>query len=403
MVTGVTELLLPDPRPIAVARADRAAGATLTVDLAAVAANTRFFATRTRAEVMAVVKADGFGHGRVPVARTALANGATWLGVTSIAEGLAVRAAGLAAPTLSWLNPVDADFGPAIEAGLDLAVPSLPHLSAVTRAAGAVTGAAGRRARVHLHLDVGMARDGADPAEWPELCQAAFAGQRRGRLDVVGLMGHLGCADRPADPCNEAGRACFGWGQRVARQAGLHPARHHLAATAATLTDPRTHHDLCRIGAGLAGIDPSGTARLHPALTLTAPVVAVRRVRAGRSAGYGHSWTAPADTTLGLLAVGYADGLPRAASGRAQVMVRGRRRPLAGLISMDQTVIDLGDGPVDPGEVATVFGSGAAGEPTVADWAGWASTIEHEIVTGIGARVRRQVTGAGARSARSAR
>src|ERR1700760_1649554 len=238
MVTGVTELLLPDPRRTAVARADRAAGATLTVDLAAVAANTRFFAARTRAEVMAVVKADGFGHGRVLVARTALANGATWLGVTSIAEGLALRSAGLAAPVLSWLNPVDADFGPAIEAGLDLAVPSLPHLSAETRAAGAVTGAvtgaAGRRARVPLHLDVGMARDGADPAEWPELCRAAFAGQRRGRLDVVGLMGPLGCVDRPGAPCNEAGRARFGWGRQVARQAGLHPARHHLAATAAT-------------------------------------------------------------------------------------------------------------------------------------------------------------------------
>ncbi len=396
MVTGVTAVSLPDPPVAAVTRTGRAAGATLTVDLAAVAANTRFFAARTRAEVMAVVKADGFGHGRVLVARTALANGATWLGVTSITEGLALRSAGLAAPVLSWLNPVDADFGPAIEAGLDLAVPSLQHLSAVTRAAGA----AGRRGRVHLHLDVGMARDGADPAEWPELCRTAVRGQQLGRLDVVGLMGHLGCADRPADPCNQAGRARFGWGQRVARQAGLRPARHHLAATAATLTDPRTHHDLCRIGAGLAGIDPSGTARLHPALTLTAPVVAVRRVRAGHSVGYGHSWAAPAATALGLLAVGYADGLPRAASGRAEIMVRGRRRPVAGLISMDQTVVDLGDQPVDPGEVATVFGPGAAGEPTVADWARWAGTIEHEIVTGIGGRVHRQVTGAGGRGAR---
>src|ERR1700761_6390704 len=220
MVTGVTDLLLPDPRLTAVARADRAAGATLTVDLAAVAANTRFFAARTRAEVMAVVKADGFGHGRVPVARTALANGATWLGVTSIAEGLALREAGLAAPTLSWLNPVDADFGYALEAGIDLAVPSLRHLSAVTRAAMAT----GHRARVHLHLDVGMARDGAEPAEWPGLCRAAFRSEQRGLLEVAGLMGHLGCAARPADPCNEAGRACFGWGLQAARDAGLRPA-----------------------------------------------------------------------------------------------------------------------------------------------------------------------------------
>jgi alanine racemase len=382
--------------PAAVTRNHCAQGAMLSVDLAAVAANTRFFASRTKAEVMAVVKADGFGHGCVPAARTALENGATWLGVSSIAEGLALREAGFAAPMLSWLNPVDADFGHALEAGIDIAVPSLQHLSAVTRAAMA----AGHRGRVHLHLDVGMARDGADPAEWPGLCRAAFRGEQRGLLHVAGLMGHLGCADRPADPCNEAGRTCFGWGLQAARGAGLRPAIRHLAATAATLTDPRTHHSLCRIGAGLAGIDPSRTTRLHPALTLTAPVVAVRRVRAGRSVGYGHFWAAPADTTVGLLAAGYADGLPRAASGQAEIMVRGHRCHVAGLISMDQTVIDLGDQQVEPGEVATVFGPGASGEPTVADWATWAGTIEHEIVTGIGGRVHRQVTGEGLRSAR---
>jgi alanine racemase len=370
---------------------DRTRGARLTVDLAAVAANARLFAARTRAEVMAVVKADGFGHGAVPVARTALAHGATWLGVTSIAEGLALRAAGLTAPVLSWLNPVGTDFGLALAADIDLAVPSLPHLHAATRAAAA----ARRRGRVHLHLDVGMARDGADPADWPELCRAASEAERRGLLVVAGLMGHLGCADRPADPCNEAGRVCFDWGRQVARAAGLRPARRHLAATAAALTAPGTHHDLVRIGAGLAGIDPSRTTRLHPALTLTAPIVAVRPVRAGRAVGYGHSWTAPAGTTLGLLPVGYADGLPRAASGRAEVLVRGRRCRVAGLISMDQTVVDLGGQPAGPGEVATVFGPGAAGEPTVADWARWAGTIEHEIVTGLGGRVPRLTLGAG--------
>lgn len=362
----------------------------LTVDLHAVAANTRFFASRTRAEVMAVVKADGFGHGSAETARTALANGATWLGVTSIAEGLALREAGLAAPVLSWLNPVDADFGLALAAGIDLAVPSLRHLSAVMGAARA----SGRRARLHLHLDVGMARDGCEPAQWPGLCRAAFGGEQRGVLQVVGLMGHLGCAAVPADPCNETGRARFAWGLAVARAAGLRPAIRHLAATAAALTDPRTHHTLCRIGAGLAGIDPSRTTRLHPALTLTAPVVAVRRVPAGSPVGYGHSWAAPADTNLGLLPVGYADGLPRAASGHAEIMVGGHRCPVAGLISMDQTVIDLRTQQACPGQIATVFGPGTFGEPTVADWAAWAGTIEHEIVTGIGVRVRRQVTGA---------
>ncbi len=378
---------------VAASRSDCAQGAVLAVDLHAVAANARLFVSRTSAEVMAVVKADGFGHGSADAARTALANGATWLGVTSIAEGLALREAGLAGPVLSWLNPVDADFGCALAAGIDLAVPSFRHLSAVMRAAMA----SGCRARVHLHLDVGMARDGAEPAEWPGLCRAAFGGEQRGVLTVVGLMGHLGCADTPADPCNQAGRARFARGLETARAAGLRPAVRHLAATAAALTDPRTHHTLCRIGAGLAGIDPSGTTRLHPALTLTAPVVAVRRVRAGSPVGYRHSWTARADTNLGLLPVGYADGLPRAASGPAEIMVRGQRCQIAGVISMDQTVIDLRSQHVHPGEIATVFGPGTSGEPTVADWAAWAGTIEHEIVTGIGARVRRQVTGGGDR------
>lgn len=382
--------------PVTAARTDLAHGAVLTVDLHAIAANTRLFASRTRAEVMAVVKADGFGHGGPDAARAALANGATWLGVTSIAEGLVLRKAGLAAPVLSWLNPVDADFGLALAAGIDLAVPGLRHLSAVMDAARASR----RRARVHLQLDVGMARDGCEPAGWPGLCRAACGGEQRGVLQVAGLMGHLGCADNPPDPCNKAGRACFGRGLETARAAGLRPAVRHLAATAATLTDPRTHHTLCRIGAGLVGIDPSRTTRLHPALTFTAPVVSVRRVRAGSPVGYGHSWIAPADTTLGLLPAGYADGLPRAASGQAEVMVRGQRCPVAGLVSMDQTVIDLRSQQVHPGEIATVFGPGTSGEPTVADWAAWAGTIEHEIVTGIGARVRRQVTGACGRGGR---
>jgi alanine racemase len=383
--------------PAATARSGCAQGPVLTVDLPAVAVNTRLFTSRTRAEVMAVVKADGFGHGAVEVARTALANGATWLGVTSIAEGLALRWAGLRAPVLSWLNPVGADFSRALAAGIDLAVPSVAHLEAVVRAA-AVNG--GPRGRLHLHLDVGMARDGAEPAEWPWLCRAARDAEQRGILQVAGVMGHLGCADNPADPCNEAGRARFAWGLETARAAGLHPAVWHLAATAAALTDPRTHHTLCRIGAGLAGIDPSHTVRLRPALTLTAPVVAVRHVRAGTPVGYGHTWTAQADTNLGLLPVGYADGLPRAASGQAEVMAGRHRCQVAGLISMDQTVIDLGDQQVRPGEIATVFGPGTAGEPTVADWAAWAGTIEHEIVTGIGVRVHRQVTSASAGSAR---
>jgi alanine racemase len=206
-------------------------------------------------------------------------------------------------------------------------------------------------------------------------------------------MGHLARADEPADPANITGRTRFAWGLMIARTAGLRPALRHLAATAATLTDPDSHHTLVRVGAGLVGIDPSGTIALRWAVTLTAPVVSVRRVRAGTAVGYGHTWRALRATTLALLPLGYADGLPRAASGRAEVLLRGRRRPVVGRISMDQVVVDVGDEPVQPGETAILIGPGDGGEPTPADWADWAGTLPHEVVTGIGPRVARQVAG----------
>lgn len=363
---------------------------TLTIDLDAVMDNVRTIRRRTTGEVMAVVKSDGFGHGMVDVARAALAGGATRLGVTSIEEALALRAAGLAQPVLSWLNPVDADFGRAVTAGVELAVPGLAHLRAVAdRACGA---------RVHLQLDTGMARDGAPPEEWAALCRAARYAERDGSIRVVGVMGHLACAATVAHPANERGRARFAWGVRVAWAAGLRPPDRHLAATAATLSDPRNHHTMSRIGAGLVGIDESNTVRLRPALRLAAPLVAVRRVPAGTPVGYGHTWTAPYATRLGLIPVGYADGLPYNASGRAEVQVAGVRRPVAGRISMDMTVVDIGPDiaacPARIGDVATVFGPGEGGEPTTAEWARWAGTLEHEIVTGLGPRLRRVVTSA---------
>lgn len=357
----------------------------LTVDLDAVAVNTRFFARRSSGELMAVVKADGFGHGAAEVARAALTHGATRLGVTSLDEAFALRDAGLVAPVLSWLNPVDADWGSAVARDVEVAVPSREHLEAVI--------ARGRGARVHLHLDTGMARDGAAPGAWAGLCRAARRAEQRGELTVVGLMGHLGCADVPGDPANTAGRTRFAWGLQVARGAGLRPRQRHLAATAATLLDPLAHHTTSRVGAGLVGIDPTRTTVLRPALTLTAPVVAVRPVRAGTPVGYGHTWQAPRATRLALLPVGYADGLPVSASDgsgpRAEVLISGRRVPVVGRISMDMTVVDLGDTPAELGDLACVFGPGRAGEPTVREWADAAGVQEHAIVTGLGSRIER--------------
>lgn len=362
---------------------------TLTVDLGAVVANARLFAARTEGRLMAVVKADGFGHGAVDVARAALTGGATWLGVTSIHEAVTLRDAGLTAPVLSWLNPVDADVTAAVGRRIDLAVPSLEHLAAITEAARR----AGGRVRAHLHADVGMARDGASASEWRQLCDRARDAERSGLLRIVGVMGHLGCADDPGDPHNDEGIRAFTRAVEAATRAGLRPSLRHLGATAATLTDPRTHLDLSRVGAGLVGIDPSRTTRLRTAMTLATPVVSVRDVPAGTAVGYGHTHVTAAPTRLALLPVGYADGVPRSSSGRGWVQVRGRRCPVVGRVSMDQVVVDVGAAPVCPGDVAVVFGPGHDGEPTLAEWAGWAQTIEHELVTGIGARVARRVVG----------
>jgi alanine racemase len=363
------------------------AGPHLEIDLEAVAENTRTLVAAARGDVMAVVKADGFGHGALAVASTALTHGATSLGVTSIDEALALRRAGVAAPVLSWLNAPDADFAAAISAGVEIGVPGLDHVGAIVAAAEQV----GRPARVHLHADTGLARDGSAPAEWERLCRRAAAEQARGRLRVVGLMGHLPCADRPADAANAHSRDAFARFVHVAHRSGLRDARLHLAATAATLTDPLSHHDMCRVGAGLVGIDPSGSTALRPAMTLRAPLVSVRDVPAGTGVGYGHTFVTDRATRLGLLPLGYADGLPRTASGRAEVTVHGRRCRVVGLVSMDQVVVDLGDLAARPGDVATVMGPGDEGEPTVTDWAGWSDTLPHAIVVGLGPRLERSV------------
>lgn len=358
---------------------------TLTVHEAAIAQNTRTLASATSGSLMAVLKANAFGHGIRP--DLVLAHGATSLGVTSIDEALALRSRGVRSPILSWLNPVDADFAAALVADVQLAVPSLAHLEAIARAADASR----RTARVHLHIDVGMARDGASREEWSPLCTVAALAERRGLLEVVGVMGHLSSADRPGDRENRVETLVFGNAVRTAWRRGLTPRVRHLAATAATLTAPSTHFDLSRIGAGLYGIDPSGRTRLRGAMTLTAPVVSVRRVRPHTGVGYGHSYVTDRATTLALLPVGYADGIPRSAADHAFVQVGERRARVVGAVSMDQIVVDVGDTPVRAGDTATLFGPGDAGEPTIHEWAGWSGTIAHDIVTGVGQRVRREV------------
>jgi alanine racemase len=362
------------------------AGALLTVDAAAIAANTRYFAG-LGTPVMAVVKADAFGHGTAALA--ALDAGATWLGVTSIAEALPFRWRGVSVPILSWLNAPGADLDAAVQHDIDLAIPSVAQLVAVRQAAIR----AGRRARVHLHLDTGLARDGIDRSAWTALCELARLGEAAGDLDVVGVMSHLARADVPGDPETRRQVLLFRNALRAARHRGLAPRHAHLAATAGAIGEPDARFGMVRIGAGLYGIDPTRTVGLRGAMTLTAPVAGVRDVDSGVGVGYGHRYVTDRPTRLALLPLGYADGIPRALRPGTTALLRGRRVPIAGTVSMDQLVLDVGDAGVQPGEVATLFGPGDDGEPTLREWADAAGTIEHEIVTRIGPRVRRETVG----------
>lgn len=350
----------------------------------AIRENTARFAELTDGRVMAVLKADAFGHGSI--AASVLAAGASAIGVTSITEALALRESGIDAPILSWLNSPEADFVAAVTAEIDLAVSSAYLLHAIATAARAV----GRVARLHLHVDLGISRDGCPVSEWAALCALAREYEVTGAVRVVGVMGHMSCADVPEHPQNARERLIFHNAVRTARRRALAPRLLHLAGTAATLTGVGAGFDMHRIGAGLFGIDPSHSTRfLRPALTLTAPVVSARDAAAGTGVGYGHDFVADHATHLALLPIGYGDGLPREASGQAEVLARGRRRPIVGRFSMDMLVIDTGDDRLEPGESVTLFGPGDAGEPTVAEWAAWSHTIEHEIVTHVGSRVAR--------------
>ncbi|WP_030105740.1 alanine racemase [Actinoalloteichus caeruleus] len=372
--------------------------AEATVDLDAIAHNTALLAARATAPVLAVVKADAFGHGMLPVTRTVLDAGATWLGVATNAEALRLREAGVTAPVLSWLHAHDEDFDAAILAGVDLGVSSAEHLERIAECATRV----GARAAVHLKVDTGLRRGGADHTAWRALLDRAAWLQRRGRLLVRGVWSHLGAAGAPAasPPVGTQVRA-FELALREARDAGLDPELRHLANSAATLTEPATHYDLVRVGIALYGVEPVAgrSGGLRPAMTLRSRTVLVKKVPAGEGVSYEHRYRTSGESTLALVPVGFADGVPRLASNRGAALLAGRRRPVAGLVAMDQLVLDLGRDEANLGDEVLVLGPGDDGEPTAAEWAAWAETNPHEVLTGIGARIPRRYLG-GARATR---
>ncbi|MGH3739558.1 MAG: alanine racemase, partial [Micromonosporaceae bacterium] len=363
------------------------------VDLAAISSNVAALKPASGAELMAVVKADGYGHGMLPAARAALAGGASWLGVCTVEEALALRAGGITVPVLAWLLTPGQPLPRAVAADVDLSAADTGLLAEIVAAAHQ----AGRAARVHLKVDTGLTRGGAAVADWPALLEAAAKAQADGAVELVGIWSHFAYADAPGHPTIARQVAVYREALEVAAGLGVRPAYRHLANSAATLSLPEAHFDLVRPGIAVYGLSPipdwPAAAALRPAMTLRARVMLAKRAPAGSGVSYGHAYTIDRETTVAVVPLGYADGITRTATNRGPLLLGGRRRRIAGRVCMDQFVVDVGDDDVHAGDVATLFGPGDDGEPTADDWAEVLDTINYEIVTRIGPRVPRVYEG----------
>lgn len=361
------------------------------VDLGAVQHNVRLLREHAgRAQVMAVVKADGYGHGATQVARAALAAGAAELGVATVDEALALRADGITAPVLAWLHPPGIDFGPALLAGVEIAVSSGRQLDELLDAVRRT----GKTATVTVKVDTGLNRNGVAPAQYPSLLAALRQAVAEDAIRLRALMSHLVYADQPDNPINDVQAQRFTDMLAQARNEGLRFEVGHLANSSATMSRPDLAFDLVRPGVAVYGLSPVpdlGDMGLLPAMTVKCVVALVKSIRAGEGVSYGHTWIAARDTNVALLPIGYADGVFRALGGRLQVMINGRRRPGVGRICMDQFLVDLGPGQPDvaEGDEAILFGPGTRGEATAQDWADLLGTIHYEVVTSPRGRITR--------------
>ena len=390
------------------------------VDLAAIRHNLGVLrAAAPGALHLATVKANAYGHGLLPVARAALDGGADWLGVAQLAEAFTLRRgldeAGVTraeAPILAWISTSSSDFVAAIEADIDLSVSWTWVLADICAAAREV----GRPARVHVKIDTGMSRAGSTLADLPALASALRMAADDGLVDIVGAWSHMSRADDPSDEGNASTAnhvRIFEEGLAILADAGITPRIRHLSATSGILWHPEAHYDMVRAGIGLYGLSPdpavatSEELGLIPALELRAPLTSVKVIEEGTPASYGGTWVAPTRRWIGLVPLGYGDGILRAVSNKARVVVHTAsgpfNAPLIGRVCMDQFMVDLGpaegspgtptarsgQAPAVPGDIATLFGSGIGGEALADDWAQAAGTINYEIVTHLGAHIPR--------------
>jgi alanine racemase len=361
------------------------------VDLGAIAHNVRVLREHAgSAQVMAVVKADGYGHGATRVAHAALAAGAAELGVATIDEALALRADGITAPVLAWLHPPGIDFAPALQGNVEIAVSSVRQLDELLDAVRRT----GATATVTVKVDTGLNRNGVAPGQYASMLTALRRAVAEEEIRLRGLMSHMVFADQPNNSINDVQAQRFSEMLAEARNQGVRFEIAHLSNSSATMSRPDLAFDLVRPGIAVYGLSPVpelGDMGLIPAMTVKCPVVLVKSIRTGEGVSYGHTWIAKQDTTVALMPIGYADGVFRSLGGRLEVLINGRRRPGVGRICMDQFLVDLGPGQVDvaEGDEAILFGPGTSGEPTAQDWADLLDTIHYEVVTSPRGRITR--------------
>jgi alanine racemase len=362
------------------------------INLAAIAENLKFIKSKTSAQVLAVVKADAYGHGLINVAKAAEKSGADWLGTALLEEGIALRNGGITKPIISWLTPIGEDFRTAINLDIDLSVSSIELLNEVILVGKSIN----KVPRVHIEIDTGMNRGGFGD-DWglllPEIVKAVKANE----IKAIGIWSHFARADEPNEVMNKTQLDEFTQKVKQLNDAGVSPEFIHIANSAASLSNEAAHKNIVRWGIGLYGLSPdvinmgdSKSLGLKPAMKLFAKLQLVKAVKAGQSVGYGGTAITKSDTKLGVVTLGYADGVPRNANNSAGIFVAGKRAPIIGRVSMDQFVVDLGaDSLAKTGDEVIVFGDGSQGEYTIDEWAKACGTINYEIVTRIGVRVPR--------------
>jgi len=360
---------------------------TIEINLEAIAANYKTLKSLTEAKVMAIVKADAFGHGMIEVSRKLESINVDMLATADLEEAQLIRAAGIKSPLLAWLHGTTTDFESAIKNDIQIGLSSVAGLEDVAAASRKTSTAA----KIHLKVDTGLGRNGAALSAWPDVVSKAVALEAKGLLELVGVFSHLSGTSEAEDLKQ---LEVFESAVAKALELGANFEYRHLAASNATLNYKMTHLDMVRVGIALYGLDPTPQTNassfgLVPAMRVSSEVVSVKQVPAGHGVSYGYLHKTATASTLALIPFGYGEGLPRVATGKASVLLNGKRYPILARIAMDQFVLDVGSDSVSVGDEVVIFGDARKGEPTAEELAEAAGTINYEIVTQIGGRARR--------------